>query len=455
MDTAKSLMERLLSDLKRSDLLNVVLFAGASQVMHPAGSVPATEENIREAVNLIGKQAGGGGTELMTGLEQAYGIPKPEGENAATRTVVVITDGFVGVENRSFQFIRERLNESNLFAFGIGVSVNRALIEGMARAGQGEPFVVLRSDLAGKEADRFRRYIDTPVLTDIKASFEGMEAYDVVPQVLPDLLAARPLLLLGRMKGNQAGRIRITGSTGKKPYVETLPIQPASSETSNAPLAVLWARKWVELLGDQRTMLPEDASLEAAITNLGLCYHFLTDFTSFVAVDTHVANETGEVVTVRQPLPLPEGVPDTALPGSSYAAAAPMPTGARYRTALAEEAPRAEVEEAKPVEPEKKAFDFKFGFEAEDLTDTKALEEAVREKVVSVAKRCVSRAGTFKFKVLVNRFGTVTALTIVESPGSEKQDLCILDSLTGIQTETHASEAEYGTLRVTLEIREK
>ena len=179
----------------------------------------------------------------MTALEQAYGIPKPEGESAATRTVVVITDGFVGVENRSFQFIRERLNESNLFAFGIGVSVNRALIEGMARAGQGEPFVVLRSDLAGKEADRFRRYIDTPVLTDIKASFEGMEAYDVAPQVLPDLLAARPLLLLGRMKGNQAGRIRITGSTGKKPYVETLPIQPASSETSNAPLAVLWGQE--------------------------------------------------------------------------------------------------------------------------------------------------------------------------------------------------------------------
>ena len=149
-----------------------------------------------------------------------------------------------------------------------------------------------------------------------------------------------------------------------------------------------------------------------------------------MAVDTHVANETGEVVTVRQPLPLPEGVPDTALPGSSYAAAAPMPTGARYHTALAEEAPPAggirpkeeDVEEVKPVEPEKKAFDFKFGFEAEDLTKIQALEEAVREKVVSVAKRCVSRAGTFKFKVLVNRFGTVTALTIVESPGSEKQD---------------------------------
>ena len=60
----------------------------------------------------------------------------------------MVTDGYVGVEAQTFRFIRERLDQANLFAFGIGSSVNRGLIEGMARAGQGEPFVVLRAEKA-------------------------------------------------------------------------------------------------------------------------------------------------------------------------------------------------------------------------------------------------------------------------------------------------------------------
>ena len=40
----------------------------------------------------------------------------------------------------------------------------------------------------------------------------------------------------------------------------------------------------------------------------------MTEFTSFIAIDT-IRRETGEVVTVKQPLPLPEGVSDYAVGG--------------------------------------------------------------------------------------------------------------------------------------------
>ena len=99
----------------------------------------------------------------MGGLELAYKIPQAQPADVAH--VVVVTDGYVGVEAQAFRFIRERLSEANLFAFGIGSSVNRGLIEGMARAGQGEPFVVLRPEKAAAEADKLRAYIEQPVLT--------------------------------------------------------------------------------------------------------------------------------------------------------------------------------------------------------------------------------------------------------------------------------------------------
>ena len=44
--------------------------------------------------------------------------------------------------------------------------------------------------------------------------------------------------------------------------------------------------------------------------NLGLKYHLMIQYTSFVAVDT-IVRDTGELVTVKQPLP--EGVSDYAV----------------------------------------------------------------------------------------------------------------------------------------------
>ena len=106
------------------------------------------------------------------------------------------------MEPRVFQLIRDNLGAANLFAFGIGTSVNRHLIEGMARAGLGETFVVLNPGEAAKQAAKFRQYIANPVLTNIKVAYEGFSASEVEPQALPDLFAMRPLTLLGKYRGS-------------------------------------------------------------------------------------------------------------------------------------------------------------------------------------------------------------------------------------------------------------
>src|SRR5512136_3012541 len=157
------------------------------------------------------KESGSGGTELMGGLQAAYGVPAVG--KGVSRTVVVVTDGYVGVEAQAFRFIRERLDQANLFAFGIGSSVNRGLIEGMARAGLGEPFVVLGPDKAEAQAARLRKMIDRPVLTDIAVRYGDAGAYEVAPEKIPDLLAERPLLIYGKYTGSKSTRIEISGRT--------------------------------------------------------------------------------------------------------------------------------------------------------------------------------------------------------------------------------------------------
>ncbi|HEV2845853.1 MAG TPA: VIT and VWA domain-containing protein, partial [Thermoanaerobaculia bacterium] len=181
LDTAKELMRELIGGLRPTDSFNVILFSGGSRLLAPK-SLPATAENVRHAINVIESETGGGGTELGAALEQALALP---GNDGVSRTTIVVTDGFIGAEAGVFERIRTRLNESNLFAFGIGGSVNRHLIEGMARAGQGEPFVVTTPGEAKAVAASFQTYVQSPVLTDIAVDAQGFETYDVEPASYP------------------------------------------------------------------------------------------------------------------------------------------------------------------------------------------------------------------------------------------------------------------------------
>jgi Ca-activated chloride channel homolog len=313
IETTKALMRKLLGGLRPTDQFNVVLFAGRSHTMSPDGSVSASPENVAQATALLDGQRGGGGTELLAGLQASYGIPRRD--RNVSRTVVVVTDGYVGVEAQTYRFIRERLDQANLFAFGIGSSVNRGLIEGMARAGQGEPFVVLKAEKAPAEAERFRAYIEQPVLTQVSVSFHGFGATEVAPGKLPDLMARRPLVLFGKYRGPASGRIEITGATGTGRFHQTVQVRAEGVRQENAALRWLWARKQVALLDDDRQM-GGSKTAEEAITKLGLQYNLLTAFTSFVAVDSQVVNQGGKATAVKQPLPLPEGVSDLAVGGN-------------------------------------------------------------------------------------------------------------------------------------------
>lgn len=318
LDVAKALLRDLISRLRPSDTFNVIPFAGGSSQL-ASQSLPASEENIARAIRFINGQTGGGGTELLPALRRALALPTDHGR---ARTFVVVTDGYVTVEKEAFELVRSRAGQANLFAFGIGTSVNRFLIEGLARAGKGEPFFVLNPQQAEVEAVRFRRLIEQPVLTRIRVRFPeradgAFEAYDLDAPQLPDLFAQRPLVLMGKFRGELKGTIEIEGLAAGGAV--RLPIDVAqAAQVAEAPatptdgLKYLWARSRIAQLGDF-TKLGADDALKREITALGLKYNLLTDYTSFIAIDKLVRNPGGSAQSVDPPSPLPEGVSELAV----------------------------------------------------------------------------------------------------------------------------------------------
>ncbi|MBI1762098.1 MAG: VWA domain-containing protein [Acidobacteria bacterium] len=308
LNTSKRLMRDLLGQLRPSDLFNIVLFAGDSATL-AAKSLPAEQQNIAKAIRLIEQQRGSGGTELLAAIKQAMSLPR---ESNVSRSVVLITDGFVSGEKGVFDYIRGNLNQTNVFAFGIGTSVNRYLIEGVAKAGMGEPFIVTQEAEAPAQAAKFRDYIQTPLLTGIQVRALGFETYDVHPAQLPDLFAQRPVILFGKWRGPVSGAFELQGKTGQGNYQQRLDVAGVQPEEANRALRYLWARSSIAELSDYGAEhLDEDRVSQ--ITALGLKYNLLTQYTSFIAVREVVRNPQGAAEDVDQPLPLPAGVSELAV----------------------------------------------------------------------------------------------------------------------------------------------
>ena len=205
IEVSKVLMKEMIQGLRPQDLFNVMVFEGTSAFWSPNGSQHATPAATQQALAFVGSQHGGGGTELGSALRKALGLPRVPG---ISRTFVVSTDGYISADGQVFDLIRKNLGAANLFAFGIGSSVNRHLIEGMAHAGQGEAFVITKPEQAALEAERFRAYVSSPVLTNVKLTTNGFHVQDLEPMQLPDVLAERPVICLGKWTGGARARSR-------------------------------------------------------------------------------------------------------------------------------------------------------------------------------------------------------------------------------------------------------
>lgn len=314
LDTAKSLIRNLVSNLKETDKFNLVLFEDDTYLL--AGkSVSANEKNISTAMDLIDEQEGGGGTSLLPALDKAISIPmNPD----FARSIVVITDGYISNESEIYDVINENMSTTSFFSFGIGGSVNDYLIKGIAQCGFGEAFIVTDSEDAAESAERFRTYIESPLLTGITVDYEGFDVYDVATATPSILYAEKPLVLFGKWKGDPSGTITVSGKTGSEDYVQEIPVDDVTVDTENEAIRYLWARTKLDQLAGYGSTRNDD-SVKEEITKIGLDYNMTTPYTSFVAVVEEVRNETGDSKDVNQASPLPLQVSNLAV-GGGYTA---------------------------------------------------------------------------------------------------------------------------------------
>jgi len=304
IEISKRTMERCLRRLAPGDTFQIICFAGCANAMAER-PLPATPENIKRAMAYVQAQNGSGGTEMLTGIRAALEFPRdPE----RYRIVSFMTDGYIGNEQEIFGAVRRSIGGARIFAFGIGSSVNRYLIEGLGRIGRGTTAFVGLDESSEKAVDGLYQRIEHPALTDIRLTWSGAEIAEVQPETIPDLFVGRPVVISGRFRGSGVATLKLAGKIAGKDHFTTLSLNLDEPGARHAALPAVWARAKIASLSDRLLFTPDGADCAGAIRGVALEYGLMSQYTAFVAVDSSRVTEGATGTTVPVPVPVPAGV---------------------------------------------------------------------------------------------------------------------------------------------------
>jgi Ca-activated chloride channel family protein len=307
LDKAKETMQLALDNLYPHDTFNVITFSGDTHVLF-SQPVPATPENLKQAKDFLASRQSNGGTEMMKAIKAAL---KPSDSQQHLRITCFMTDGQVGDDLAIIGEVQKYSN-ARVFAMGFGGSPNRFLLDKMAEYGRGEVEYVPENGDTSAVARRFNERIRNPLLTDISIDWSGLPVTDIYPSHIPDLFGAKPLILSGRYDKAGSGTIRLKGKMAGQDFTREIPVQLPESEPGHDVLATLWARRRIDdLMGEDMTGLQYGQMKEKPreeITQLGLNFRLMTQFTSFVAIDNVIFTPGPEPVRVNvAPYSVPPG----------------------------------------------------------------------------------------------------------------------------------------------------
>ena len=307
IEKAKETMKLALDNLYPSDTFNLITFAGDTRVLF-SEPVRATKRNLARAQEFLAASSGEGGTEMMGAIKAAL---DPSDSQSHVRIVCFMTDGYVGNDMQIIAEVQKHKN-ARVFAFGIGSSVNRFLLDNMALAGRGEVEYVGLSDDGSAAAKRFHQRVRNPLLTDISIDWNGLPVTDVYPQRIPDLFGAKPVMVTGRYTAPGSGTIRLKGNMAGSPYTREIQVTLPETMALHDVLPSLWARARIDGLmsedyyGVQRGSMRAD--LRNIVTQLGMEFRLMTQFTAFVAVEEMVVTDGGRLRRIDVPVEVPKGV---------------------------------------------------------------------------------------------------------------------------------------------------
>jgi Ca-activated chloride channel family protein len=283
-------VQRALQKMRVEDRFRIVLFNDRSWEL-TSGFVSASPEMVTHYSQALLAVAPGNSTDLYAGLDQ--GLKSLDADR--TSALVLVTDGVANVgETRQRRFIELiKQQDIRMFTFVLGNSANRPLLEALARASNGFAVNISNGDDIVGQLLAATSKVTHEALHGVKIKIDGIKTADLTPGQIGSLYRGQQLVVFGHYWGEGMADVRLTGRiSGEEKTYQTRFAFPAVA-TDNPEIERLWAYASIEEAVQEISDFGEDADLKQAITDLGVQYGLVTDYTAMVVVRNEVFEAHG------------------------------------------------------------------------------------------------------------------------------------------------------------------
>jgi Ca-activated chloride channel family protein len=306
---AKRGMRYALEHLRPEDSFRILNFSSDVTAFEDGRAMLAIRDNVRAGMSFVNGLDSGGGTEMLSGIVAALSAPPADGR---ARFVVFMTDGYIGNEDEIFAAVEKHLDKrTHLFSFGVGSSVNRHLLDGLAKSGKGVAQYLLLDQAPEPQVASFYARLDSPLLHSLEIDWGGLDVRDATPGAIGDLFAGQPIVLAARFGKSGSANVTVRGKAAGRTVELTIPVTLPATGGDGEVLARLWARRRI---GEQMERLASgwNQAIIDDITSTALDHSLLSKWTSFVAIDERPRAEGMPSDTIAVPVELPHGVTPAA-----------------------------------------------------------------------------------------------------------------------------------------------
>ncbi len=309
---ARNAAKFVLNQLQPSDRFSVITFATGIISYAPGKLSPANERG--DAIRFVENISASGSTNINRSLLEAMAIA----DKTRPTIVIFLTDGLPTVDETNTERIIENVKRDTpsnvrLFTFGVGDDVNTLLLDSLSERHRGASAYVRPGENIEETVSGFYAKVSTPVLSDLKIDFGGIQTYDAYPFPLPDLFAGTQLVIAGRYKNGGATKITLSGNLNNRAQSYAFEDLNFKSSGGDEFIAPLWATRKIGYLLAQIRLHGENREAVDEIVALAIRYGIVTPYTSFlIQEDADVLSQEGRTSagsSVQKNAPPPAAAP--------------------------------------------------------------------------------------------------------------------------------------------------
>uniref|UniRef100_F6ULF0 Inter-alpha-trypsin inhibitor heavy chain H3 n=1 Tax=Monodelphis domestica TaxID=13616 RepID=F6ULF0_MONDO len=320
----KEALLKILSDVKKDDFLNFILFSSDVRTWKE-NLVPATPENLKAAEEFVHQIQATGGTNINDGLLRGIEMVNKAREmgtvlDRSTSIIIMLTDGEANVGESRVEKIQENVRNAiggkyPLYNLGFGYDVNYNFLERMALENNGVARRIYEDSDANLQMQGFYDEVANPLLIDVDLQYPQNAISDITQNNYRHFYEGSEIVVAGKLvdfdTNSFIADVKGHGALNDLTFTEEVDLKEMEKALEEQEyifgdyIERLWAYLTIEQLLEKRKNAQgeEKENLTAQALDLSLKYHFVTPLTSMVVTKPEdneeaeaIADKPGEAV---------------------------------------------------------------------------------------------------------------------------------------------------------------